>query len=63
MKAFLEEYGLAIFAMICIILLILIASPISSMISTALQGIVTSFSGKTTSVFNTIQLPTFTVTP
>lgn len=53
MKAFLEEYGLALFVMICIILLILMASPLSEVISAALSGVVSSFKNTTTNLFNT----------
>ena len=59
MKVFLEEYGLALFAMICVIFLIVIASPISDTVKSAMNAVVSSFSGKTTSSFNKIQMPTF----
>lgn len=58
MKVFLEEYGLALFAMICVIFLIVIASPISDVVKTAMSNVVNSFSKKTTSSFNKIEMPT-----
>lgn len=57
MKAFLEEYGLALFVMIVIILLICMASPLSKAVATALKEIVTKFSAKTTSYFSNIDFP------
>jgi len=57
MKAFLEEYGLALFVMIVIILLICMASPLSKAVATALKEIVTKFSTKTTSYFSNIDFP------
>jgi hypothetical protein len=59
MKTFLEEYGVALFAMICIVLLICIASPVSTMISDAIQSVVTSFSTSTSDAFDNVELPTF----
>lgn len=59
MKSFLEEYGLAIFAIICIVMLILIATPVGQAISTAITSIVTSFTTTTTGYMNTIELPSF----
>ena len=50
-KAFLEEYGLALFVMICIILLILMASPLSTTISGALSSVVSNFKTTTTTLF------------
>ena len=58
MKVFLEEYGLALFAMICIIFLIVIASPVSGIIKGAIQDTVNSFSKKTTDSFNNLNMPT-----
>lgn len=60
MKTFLEEYGVALFAMICIVLLICIASPVAEMISDAIQAVVNSFSDATTDAFDNIEIPTFT---
>ena len=58
MKVFLEEYGLALFSMICVIFLIVIASPISTIVKDAMTGVVNSFKDKTTSSFNQLEMPT-----
>lgn len=54
MKAFLEEYGLALFVMIVIILLIAMASPLATAIKNALKKIVESFNTSTKSYFNNV---------
>ena len=59
MKAFLEEYGLALFVMIVIIILICMASPLSEVVSGALKSVVTTFSSKTTGYFSNIEFPIF----
>ena len=43
MKAFLEEYGVAIFTLACIAILIVMATPIGEAIKNALLELVTSF--------------------
>ena len=58
MKVFLEEYGLALFSMICVIFLIVIASPISGIVKEAMKGVVNSFKDKTTSSFDKLEMPT-----
>jgi len=58
MKVFLEEYGLALFSMICVIFLIVIASPISGIVKTAMSSVVNSFSKKTTDSFSALTMPT-----
>jgi succinate dehydrogenase hydrophobic anchor subunit len=58
MKVFLEEYGLALFSMICVIFLIVIASPISKIVQTAMSNVVNSFSNKTTKSFSALTMPT-----
>ena len=58
MKVFLEEYGLALFAMICVIFLIVIASPISDTVKSAMNAVVSSFSTKTKTSFDNINMPT-----
>ena len=58
MKVFLEEYGLALFSMICVIFLIVIASPISGIVQTAMTNVVNSFSTKTTKSFSALTMPT-----
>ena len=58
MKVFLEEYGLALFSMICVIFLIVIASPISGIVKTAMSSVVNSLSKKTTDSFSELTMPT-----
>ena len=62
MKVFLEEYGLALFSMICVIFLIVIASPISGIVKEAMTDVVNSFKDKTTSSFNKLEMPTIGTT-
>lgn len=59
MKVFLEEYGLALFLMICIIFLIVIASPVSEIVKNAITNVVNSFSTTTQNGFDAIEMPTF----
>lgn len=58
MKTFIEEYGIAIFAMICIIFLIVIASPVSNIIKDSINNVVDAFATKTTTGVNAINFPT-----
>ena len=52
MKAFFEEYGLAIIIAIVILLLVVMASPVGTAIKTALDGAVTNLSSTTTGAQN-----------
>ena len=47
MKAFLEEYGIAIFVIACITLLVVMADPISSQIQDAVTDTITTFTTST----------------
>ena len=47
MKAFLEEYGIAIFVIACITLLVVMADPISKQIQGAVTSTITTFTTST----------------
>lgn len=47
MKAFLEEYGIAIFVIACITLLVVMADPISQQIQGAVTSTITTFTTST----------------
>lgn len=46
MRAFLEEYGIAVFVISVIALLILMGSSVGTKIQTALEGVIDSFKTK-----------------
>ncbi len=54
MKSFFEEYGFVILAAIVVILLIAMCTPIGNLVHTQINGIVDSFSSKTTAKFNSV---------
>ncbi len=56
MKAFLEEYGVAIFTLACIALLIIIATPVGSAIKQAMLNLVDGFV-KDPTAYNYVALP------
>ncbi|MDO5409024.1 MAG: hypothetical protein Q4F21_01050 [Lachnospiraceae bacterium] len=43
MKAFLEEYGIAIFVIACIMILVAMAEPVGTAIQTAVLNTITDF--------------------
>ena len=47
MKTFLEEYGIAIFVIACIIILITIASPVGAAVRDAILKVVNTFTDDT----------------
>lgn len=47
MKAFLEEYGIAIFVIACIMILVAMAEPVGSAIQTAVLDTISSFTQST----------------
>lgn len=47
MKAFLEEYGIAIFVIACIMILVAMAEPVGSAIQTAVLDTISSFTQNT----------------
>lgn len=54
MKSFFEEYGFVILAAIVVILLIAMCTPIGNLVHTQINGIVDSFSSKTTAKLNSV---------
>lgn len=47
MKAFLEEYGIAIFVIACIMILVAMADPVGSAIQTAVLDTISDFTQST----------------
>ena len=55
MKKFLSEYGFAILAAIVVILLIAICSPVSNLIQTKVENVITSFANKTSMKLGSVE--------
>lgn len=49
MRAFLEEYGIAVFVIAVVAILVVMASPLGAKVQTALEGVIQKFSEKATS--------------
>lgn len=46
MRAFLEEYGIAVFVIAVVAILVVMASPLGDKVKTALEGVIQKFSDK-----------------
>lgn len=46
MRAFLEEYGIAVFVIAVVVILVVMATPLGDKIKTALLGVIEKFSQK-----------------
>lgn len=54
MRAFLEEYGIAVFVIAVIVILVVMATPLGDKIKTAVSGVIDKFSSKANAHIDTI---------